>query len=424
MPFICGALLACEGGGIDPSAVSRAVQVNAVIENVRTTGTASNMWRTGDAIGLFMVRSGEGLSETALAQNIQYVTSGGTSFLPGNETERILFPFNASNVDFIGYYPFTTEINGVFYPVDVTDQSNQAAIELLYSNNARGLNSKSPFANLTFSHQLTKIILNIRPEDTFTDLSGLSVQLANTGTNARFSLTDGTLSPPTLYGNISFKTTPNGRFAEAIILPTTDVTGKHLVFEVNETTYLFDVSSSLNINSFDKATRYVYNVTLNPQGTGVITDSSISDWIDGPTESITLYPNEGDVPDFTKGRKNNPFTVEEARLNSGRTDVWVIGYIVGFYPTSTFRSFVNDAVGVEGALASQSNLALAFGSNETVAENTFPIQLPSSGRIRNELNLRANPDNFKRKVLVRGDIATYLNTIGLRNLTDFEFVGE
>ena len=422
LPLLCGMLLlACEGGRLNTDAVSRTVQVNAVREGVQTRVTNS-MWDAGDAIGLFMKPTGTTLSESsALAQNVKYITTGSASFLPENEAERILFPFNASDVDFIGYYPFTTEIIDFNFPVDVSDQSDLSAINLLYSNNAVGLNSKSPYANLLFAHQLTKIVLHIRPQDTAVSLNGLTAKLTNAGTNALFSLIDGTLSTPTAHGDILFNISADGRFAQAIVLPSSDLSGKHLVFEIGETQYVFALSSSVNITSFDKSTRYTFNVTLNPQGTGVITEGSITDWVDAPEEDITLNPDEDGVPDMTKGTRGNPFTIVEARANSGRTNVWVEGYIVGFYVTSARSSFVNNIVGEGDAQASNSNLALAFDMNESVATNTFPIML-GSGAVRDGLSLRMNPENFRRKVIIRGTIGTYMATMGLRDLTDFEFV--
>jgi hypothetical protein len=420
LPLICGILLSCEGNTLDTATVSQSVQINAVREGVQTRVT-NGMWDTGDAIGLYMKRSGETLSETSLTQNVKYVTSGSANFSPENDNEKIIFPFNASNVDFIGYYPFSTEIIELNYPVDVSDQSDQSAINLLYSNNAMGLNAKSPYANMMFTHQLTKIVLNIRSGNNSNDLSGLTAKLTNTGTNALFSLRDGKLASPTNHGIISFKVADNGRFAEAIVLPTTNLSGKHLVFEIGEVAYLFPLSNSLNISSFDKSTRYTFNVTLNPHGTSIIAEGSITDWIDGPEEDLILDPNDGDLPDLSKGTKGNPFTIEEARANQGRTNVWIEGYVVGFYATGARGSFVNDIVVNDSTQASQSNLALAFDVNESVANNTFPVML-GTGAIRDGLNLRANPGNFKKKVIIRGNIGTYMNTIGLRDLTDFELV--
>jgi hypothetical protein len=421
--FISAMLLSCEGVPLDTAAVSRELHVNAVREGVLQPRAATGTWSAGDAIGLFMKRSGEPLNESALAQNVKYVTTGGVNFLPENENERIIFPFNASDVDFIGYYPFSAEIVEFQYPVDVSDQSNQSAIDLLYSNNATRLNSKSPYANMVFSHQLSKIILNIRPENLTNDLSGLTATLTNTGTRAQFSLIDGTLSSPAAHGNISFKITDDGRFAEAIVLPTNDLSAKHLALELGETVYIFPLNNATNIRSFEKSTRYIYNITLNPRGASVTVDGSITDWIDGPSEDINLDPDEGGgVPDMSKGTRENPFTVDEARENQGRTGVWVEGYIVGFYSSTSFRNFVNDAVGSESVEVSQSNLALAFDINESVAENTFSVQIPTRVAIRRPLNLRENPDNFRRKVVIQGDIGAFLGTVGLRDLMDFEFV--
>ena len=426
LPFFFGALLlSCEGGRLDTEAVSRAVEVSAVREGIQTRVT-DGMWDPGDAIGLFMKSSGAQLSEASvLARNVKYVTSGGINFLPADESVRILFPFNTSNVDFIGYYPFTTELDGFNVPVDVSDQSDLSAIALLYSNNATGLSSRSPVANLTFRHQLTKIVLNIRPENPATILNGLTVRLTNAGTSASFSLVDGTLSAPTTHGDIPLNVSADGRSAQAIVLPAGNLTGMHLALNIGDLQYVFPLSGSTNIASFDAGTRYTFNITLNPQGVGVLSEGSITNWIEGGEEDITLDPCEYGVPDMTKGTRENPFTIEEARANSGSTNVWVKGYIVGFYSTTTnaHANFVNNLTGLESDGISQANLALATDVNEIIAVNTLPVML-GSGTIRNRLNLRANPENFGKKVIIRGTIGNYLQTIGLREITEFEFVEE
>ena len=414
-------LASCEGGRLNTDEVSRPVQVNAMREGIQTRVT-DGVWDAGDAIGIFMKPSGVTLSESSvLANNAKYTSTGGTQFSPATDADRILFPFNASNVDFISYYPFNSELSGFNLLVDVTDQSDLSAINLLYSNNATGLNSRSPQANMLFSHQLTKIIIHIRPENLSNNLSGLTARLTNTGTTATFSLATGTLSAPTTHGDVVFNISADGRLAQAIVLPATTLSSKHLVFDIGDLQYVFALSQSLNITSFNATTRYTFNVTLNPHGVSALTEGSITDWIEGAEEIIILDPCEEGVPDMTKGTRDNPFTIEEARAQMGSTNVWVKGYVVGFYTGSSFRNFVNDFTGENDTPASNSNLAIATVATESVADNTFPIML-GSGTIRNRLSLQQNPENFGREVVIRGTIGTYMGTTGLRDLTDFYFV--
>ena len=138
--------------------------------------------------------------------------------------------------------------------------------------------------------------------------------------------------------------------------------------------------------------------------------ATIDDWITGPTDDIIA--NEDSTPQ--KGSETDPFTVHEAKNNLGKKQVWVKGYIVGYYSSSSLASFVNNS----GELASTTNLAIAFSSTETDKAMTFPIQLssPTLTSIRNIINLKDNPLNFQKEVLLKGDIETYYGTIGLKTV--------
>ena len=72
---------------------------------------------------------------------------------------------------------------------------------------------------------------------------------------------------------------------------------------------------------------------------------------------------------------------------------------------------------------SQSNLALATFQNETDLARIIPVML-GSGKIRDELNLRTNPDNFNKKVKIKGDLGEYFKAPGLRNIKQYEFIAQ
>lgn len=410
LPFFAIMLFSCEGVVIDKDAASKNIQVFGSIEGMKTR-VSNNTWSEGDAIGVFMKKLGENLLTGSIAQNKKYTTTGSLAFLPASDDDKIVFPFNGSNVDFIAYYPHKTTIENFVYPVDVSNQTSQSAIDLLYSNNAMGLNSKNPLVAMTFSHQLSKIVLNIKPEVSTMDLSGLLVKITNAGTQASFSLADGTLSSPTASGDIIFNINTTGTVAEAIVLPTADLSGKDLVFVLGEDTYVYSLSSGLNISSFEKGTIYTYNVTLNPRAVAAITEGSISEWVSGPAEDIVLDPtNEYS----TKGTKADPFTVEEVKQNQGRTDVWVTGFIVGSFDGSTSKF-------VAGPSGTGTNIALADTQNELDSKNMIPVNLDRTA-IKNLLNLTSNPTNLGKKVLIKGDLAAYYSSPALRSLQEAEFI--
>lgn len=407
----------CEGDKIDPGKAGRSLQLKAEIGGLKTRATNSS-WEKDDAIGIYMVKAGQPLTTSSLRQNIKYVTTGSTSFKPGKDVEEITLPFDESNVDFISYYPYREDISNFSYPVVLLNQSAQADIDLMYSNDARGFNSKNPNVQMHFTHQLSKVILNIT-KDASVNLKELSVILTNAGTSASFNLSTGSLSSAFERENIQFRMDNDGSVAEAIILPETDLSGMELWFIIDEEeteTYKFPLGNTLEIDAFEKSTKYTYNVTLfSEKRTVAVTESNINAWTEGPSADVRA-DRTGEAPPFIKGSKKTPFTIAEAQVNPGRTNVWVEGFIVGSSSGSTMNNFTPEV----GEGASNSNIVLADISGEVDITKMMPVEL-GSGNIRNALNLKENPANLNKKVKIRGNLDTYYRVSGLKSIKQYEF---
>lgn len=416
LSLLCVIFHSCEGDRIDSNKVGRSLQLKAEIEGLKTRATNSS-WEKDDAIGVYMVKAGQPLNSSALRQNVKYVTSGSSTFKPVDETEEIILPFDGSDVDFISYYPYRADINNFSYPIDLSDQSVQANIDLLYSNDAKNFNSKNPNVQMQFTHQLSKIVLNIAHEESI-NLSELSVIISNAATRATFDLASGNLSSALEHGDIKACTHNDGSVAEAILLPETDLSGMDLWFILDEEeteVYKFPLAAALEINAFESSTKYTYNVILFNEKIVAVTESNITAWIEGPSADVRA-DRTTEIPPIIKGSKKDPYNVMEAKENQGKTGVWVEGFIVG----SFYRSINNFIPGVEGAEAS--NIAMANTPGETDTDKIIPVQLPSSGAIRNALNLADNPDNFNKKVRIKGNLNTYFSVAGLRDLKEYQFV--
>jgi hypothetical protein len=76
------------------------------------------------------------------------------------------------------------------------------------------------------------------------------------GITASFSLIDGSLGAPETIGNIALKTSADGSSAEAILMPSSDLSDKTLIFIVGEDSYTIPLKTISNISSFDKSTKY------------------------------------------------------------------------------------------------------------------------------------------------------------------------
>ena len=396
-------LNACEGGGIISWDSPKQIQVNAVIEKVKTRAT-STAWDNGDAIGIYMKPTGQSLNNTnSLADNIRYVTDGTGAFVAANLDSTICFPENGDDVDFIAYYPKKDNITDFIYPVDLNNQSIQSEIDLMFADNVVGRNFMTPDIDLVFKHKLSKINVNFSGTDQAMDLTGLDAWITGMGTKADFSLADGTFSEPAAVGDIHFNVSPDGKGGQAIVMPTNNLAGCSLVIALDNNTYTYAMDGSELITSFAPSTRSTYNITLNPKDkVAVVTGGTITDWLEGPAENIEIgkdVPMKDEVVPEGDGSELYPYTVEQAKLMPGTDSVWVQGYIVGSIDASN-SSFV--AFGIEGG--DGKSLVIASSSSETNESNCMAINLNLSDNVP-VLNLIDNPGNLGKKTKFFGKIS-------------------
>ncbi|HBX45083.1 fimbrillin family protein [Limibacterium fermenti] len=418
-PFL---LLSCGNDGEDTERKCISVTVKAGIEGMKVksskTRASGTNWVEGDLIGIYMSKNGELLTQNALATNVKYINVGEDAFIPADPENPVVYPLDGSKVDFIAYYPYKETIDNLIYPVDVSKQTDLAAIDLLYSGNAKMKDFTTPDVEINFSHRLCKIVLNFTTNDAGHSLEGISASITGVNTQVGFSLADGKFSVPSGKKNVAFNMASDGKTAEAILLPVEKLDGIGLELETGQDTYTAVLSEKLvKINSLDESTLYALNVILNPSGTVPMSVSlgTIHDWISAPSESFSMdkektIENEGD------GTKEYPYSIEEARKHPGKRGVWVKGYIVGYMKSQ--KGVV--AFGASGA--SDTNMAIATSPDETVSSNCMSVELPTSGSKRKELNLKNNPANLGKRIKIQGDITKYFGLTGIKGGGGFEFM--
>ena len=433
-------LTSCMQDHPSPSDVQNEIKVSASIEGATNVGVKTRVtgdsWNDGDAIGIFMKKSESTLSLPALAENAKYVNTGSSGFFPAQSNE-IYFPFNDDKVDFIAYYPHTNLLDDLNYLVDVSDQSYLSDIDLLYSNNANGINASNGEVNLTFKHQLSKIILNISmADDSDYDLTGLKAEITNVNTKASFSLVNGELSIGSEPKGVSFKMSDDGKSAQAILLPASSLESMSLVLTLEGISYSLNLSEAKSITSFVKSTKHTLNITLKPGESPEIESmtATIEDWVEGPTEDFIAdedssytppgKPGEGDGDNeedlnggeddqyVGDGSKDYPYTVTQAKEITSENRVWVKGYIVGYYGLTGENSFNSGDNNVY-------NVAIADSSIEDDYINTFRIDFWDNTDLGNTIRLKENPDNILKMAYFFGYIVKNPRDISvLKNVTE------
>ena len=310
------ALMGCEpepepytGKNEDPE--ERAlVSFSTGISTDRSVGRAvGTKWEPADAIGVFMLESGE----TALADNAsnrRYVTSAGNgSFAPANEDAAIYYPADRRGVDFIAYYPYAGTLQGFEYPVNVSDQTSQAMIDLMTADRVSApAQTASPVA-LTFKHRLSRLELEIKPGTNLTDdaLSGLQVEITGQRVTGKFNINANTLIPEgAAESSIRLNMAEDGKAGEGILLPGDPQAGRQLIFTLGSRRFSYTIPAK---DEFKPETRNKYTITLKGAAPSPSPDISvegevkvvIEDWgedvVEKPDPPIPSVPCKPDPPD-------------------------------------------------------------------------------------------------------------------------------
>lgn len=389
---------------------------------------SGNTWNANDEVGIYMMNSGSGI-EAATAQNKKYIaqTNGTLTAASGN---GIYLPESGS-VDFIAYYPYTTSVSGNKIAVNVSDQSNPAAIDLIYSNGTKGVAATTATTiSLEFTHQLTKVTLNVTKDETIETLNGLGVNIKGISTEGEFNLADGTLTATAGTNNkdVAMYIDAQGTTATAtaIILPTaasTDQTSLNLTFNLNGQSFTHTISDA---SIFEKGTNVSFNAKLSiNNGKPVVTvgNATINNWTGKPSGDINVDFDGGTQPgeetvvfeeSFATSQGN--FEIDNKQLPEGGTFVWKhdAGTPEGGSPYYYMKAsaFINKAakaseswlISPEVDLSTATNATLTFMHiinhagdmqtqqtlwvTETSAENWQQVTIPNypAGNNRNEVS--------------------------------------
>lgn len=157
-----------------------------------------------------------------------------------------------------------------------------------------------------------------------------------------------------------------------------------------------------------------------PEGTGSIvgilsyygTTAAYADW------QVLLINKKGligfDTPkdpvEANDGTREKPYTITEAiRAYNANVDkkVWVKGYIVGC-GNPGFVKF-------DAPFSANNNIYLGDAADETIEAKLLPVQLKTSSPLRPQLNLKDNPGNLGKEILIEGTFGLVNNQAGLKD---------
>ena len=365
---------------------------------------SGNTWNANDEVGIYMMNAGSGI-EAATAQNKKYIaqTNGTLTAAPGN---GIYLPESGS-VDFIAYYPYTTSVSGNKIAVNVSDQSKPAAIDLIYSNGTKGIEATTATTiSLAFTHQLTKLTLNVTKDATVETLSGLNVAMKGISTEGEFNLADGTLTATAGTNNkdVAMYIDAQGTTATAtaIILPTaasTDQTSLNLTFNLNGQSFTHTISDA---SIFEKGKNVSFNANLSiNNGKPVVTigAATIEDWDEKLGGDINVDFDGGTQPggetvvlDESFATGMGQFTTENITLPEGGSYVWKECK----YQETTYikaGAFINDAAREADSRLVSPTLDLTTATTATLTFDHAYNHYKKADNHESELTLEVKEEN-------------------------------
>lgn len=299
---------------------------------------SGNSWNANDEVGIFMTPNGSEIA-SATAANKKYLaqTNGSLVAAPG---EGVYLPATGK-VDFIAYYPYSNALSGNVMDVNVADQSKPGAIDLLYSNETKGVEAANgKTIALKFVRKMSKITLDMTKDETIESFEGLKVEMKGIATEGKFDLANGTVKATDgkntqavamNIGNVEAHTA----MATAIILPTaaaTDQTKMDLTFTLAGKTFTHSIA---DLAAFEAGKNVTFGVKLSvSNGKPVVTvgNATIEDWVgvaggdfdvnfDG--EGGGTEPGEEKVLlDESFATSQGAFTIDNKVMPSELTYVW------------------------------------------------------------------------------------------------------
>lgn len=258
----------------------REIVFTSIIDDSHLSRVVDASWEQGDKIGVFMKKAG---TEAVIRGNVPYVTKSGNGNFVG-ENGPMEFPEGEGvKVDFIAYYPYTTRAeNFKQYGIDLTNQQNQRALDLMKAVNLVKRDATSPQGNLQFCHLLSKLVLNLTPSQG-ASLKGIKATVSALKVKGNADLSaNGTITLEDQTAAVEMFVNAEGTQAEAVLLPQ-DLTDKlKITLELNGQQR--EVTTNIS-GKLEAGKKYICNLKINFSGGGQITpepEGKYTKWFETP----------------------------------------------------------------------------------------------------------------------------------------------
>ncbi|MDY3885415.1 fimbrillin family protein [Porphyromonas somerae] len=307
-----------------------------VSSNIVQPGTrvAGETWEVSDAIGIFALKEGQALGANNYTTNAKYTTaSAGENVVFTSAMEGINLP-STGNLDLVAYYPYkegvTTEL-----AFDTSDQSKPALIDLLYSNNQKGINKQNANANLVFSHMLTLIEFNITTDGLA--INNGSIALKDVLVDGKMALANGaiTTGTKTATPSVAIKAAGTNKYKGTMILPPQALAGKEVTFNINGKPH----TANLKLAATETGYKYKVEVTYNKGQLVIVEGATINPWKEGSDNGEVIVIGGEETP--TPQPEPNPGAGTEPQPEPQPTEGKLLFPSANFDDFDAFKASLN-----------------------------------------------------------------------------------
>lgn len=272
---LCGALcLSCsddkeeQGGSASAgNAITFGIEVSDYTVATRVTQDGSS-WNAGDRIGAFALDAST--SEVVEGKNNALYTclTSGESVTFTSENP-IALQEDGTTVEFVAYYPYNADVQGIYYPVQLAEQGEgSAACDLMYGISdayTYSAGSNTQIA-LSFSHRLSKVRMRmVNMQGVSLDVTDVAIEGMYSG--ATFNVQTAALTPTESEDITPYLNTETGYY-EALVLPSSLSDDYKLSFRLNgtELEWSFTDIEDIDLPYFNRGYQYTFAVYINDKG--------------------------------------------------------------------------------------------------------------------------------------------------------------
>lgn len=270
---VCAIIVSCEKDNTpvnNDGTVRFTSGATATQTRVAISPQNESVWEEGDPVGIYMVNNGTS-DVLENAENIKYTASeAGASTSFTSAVQAIYYPLDETKkADFIAYHPYKETLSGFVYPVDVSNQTSQTGIDLMWAaadkqgagySKEDGRNNTS--VDLAFDHQLAKLRMKVTKAP---NVLGEIVKVNINGMNTTASFDLKGSGGLTGMGNAkSFEacTVTAGSVYEAILLPIGSLDATHTVTFTTDKNETYTWSMYKQIAELKTGKIYTYDITV------------------------------------------------------------------------------------------------------------------------------------------------------------------